>query len=223
MTSRDSGATKDFGGWGSPPRPRRRQARRRMLVVTLAGLLGAGTAAAVSFAVTGSGTARPNLSKRVAAEVPSAETVVDSISAIVATSAADRARVISAIDQVQNCSLNAGSGRSILESVINDRRTSVTELERMAAGRPPAVSAVMLDDLVTTLNAAISDDESYMSWMGDIAGGRASCGADPMSDPNFAAAKAESDRTNLDKQAFVDAWNPLAARYGKPAYQAGDF
>jgi hypothetical protein len=81
----------------------------------------------------------------------------------------------------------------------------------------------MINDLVTTLNASISDDESYMSWMGDIAGGHASCGGNPMSDPNFAAAKAESDRTNLDKVVFVEEWNPLAQRYGKPLYEPGDF
>ena len=42
-------------------------------------------------------------------------------------------------------------------------------------------------------------------------------------DPNFAAAKAESDRTNLDKETFVEEWNPLAQRYGKPTYQSSDF
>lgn len=145
------------------------------------------------------------------------------MSAIVAASAADRSRVIAAIEEVQSCTLSASQGQAVVESVINDRRTSVSQLEQLASARPVVVNTTLLNDLVTTLNASISDDLSYMSWMGDIAGGHAACGGNPLEDPNFAAAKDQSDRTNSYKQVFVQAWNPVAARYGKQTYQAQDF
>jgi len=142
------------------------------------------------------------------------------MSAIVAASAADRSRVIAAINEVQSCALAAAQGQAAVESVINDRRGAVAQLERSAAAGP---AAAVVNDLTTTLNASISDDVSYMSWMSDIAGGHATCGGNPMTDPNFAAAEAQSDRTNFDKEVFVEAWNPLAAKYGKPTYHAEDF
>ena len=222
MTSGASGAT-GFGGWGSPPRSRG-QARRRRAIAVLIGLtVCACVGAGVTFATLGAGSGRPRLSKGAAPDLASAQTTVDSISAIVAVSAADRTRVINAIEAVQACALTAASGQSTLETVINDRRTGVAQLQHIAAIRAPAISSSMINDLMTTLNASISDDESYMSWMGDVAGGRSTCGGNPMADPNFAAAKAESDRTNLDKETFVEEWNPLAQRYGKPTYQSSDF
>ena len=196
---------------------------RRAVAAGFALVLCGGVALAVSFTVGNTGKARPKLSEGSSAEKPSTRATVDSIATIVANSASDRSRVIAAIDEVQSCSLSASTGESTLQSVINDRRTSVARLDNFVAARDPGVSPLMLNDLLTTLNAAISDDVSYMSWMGDVASGHASCGTDPMSDPNFSAAKAESDRTNLDKQVFVDAWNPVAAKYGKPTYQAEDF
>jgi len=222
MTSGTRGATR-FGGWGSPPRSQG-QARRRRATAAMMGLLVcACIAAGVAFATLGGGPGRPRVSKGASPDLASAQTTVDTMSAIVAVSAADRTRVINVIDAVQSCALTASSGQSTLESVINDRRTGVAQLQHLAAIRTPGISSSMINDLVTTLNASISDDESYMSWMGDVAGGRSACGGNPMSDPNFAAAKAESDRTNLDKETFVEEWNPLAQSYGKPTYRSGDF
>ena len=180
-------------------------------------------AAGVAYAVVGTGQGRSRMAKGASPDLASAQTTVDSMSAIVAVSAADRTRVINAIDAVQSCDLTASSGQTVLESVINDRRTGVAQLQHLAATHAPGVSSSMISDLMTTLNASISDDESYMSWMDDIAAGRSACGGNPMSDPNFAAAKAESDRTNLDKQVFVEEWNQLAQGYGKPTYRPGDF
>lgn len=196
---------------------------RRIAVAGFTLLMCGCIAVAVSFATGHKGRARPKLSQGSSAQMPSTHAIVDSVATIVANSASDRSRVIVAIDQVQSCSLSPTSGESTLQSVINDRRTSVARLDGLVASRATGVSPLMLNDLLTTLNAAISDDVSYMSWMGDIASGHASCATDPMSDPNFAAAKAESDRTNVDKQVFVDAWNPMAAKYGKPTYHAEDF
>jgi len=115
--------------------------------------------------------------------------------------------------------------------VIADRRSAVAQLDRFAASKPSQpgaeadaqTSIPVVNYLMTTLNASISDDVSYASWMADIAGGHAACGANPMADQNFAAAKEQSDRTNADKDAFVAAWNPLAVKYGKPTYRAEDF
>ena len=212
-----------FGGWGSPPRSRGQARRRRATALTIGIMVCAGIAAVAAFTALGTGPGRPRASKGASPDLASAQTTVDSISAIVAVSAADRTRVINAIDAVQSCALTASSGQSTIESVINDRRTGVAQLQHIAATRAPTISSSMINDLVTTLNASISDDESYMSWMGDVAGGRSTCGGNPMTDPNFAAAKAESDRTNLDKETFVEEWNPLAQRYGKPTYQSSDF
>lgn len=222
MTPRARGAG-TFGGWGAPPRSRGGALRRRAGASAIVVAVCACIATAIAYLVLGGGGRHTGVARGAPPGPASAQTTIDSISAIVATSAADRRRVIAAIDAVQSCSLSASDGASTLESVVNDRRMGVSELVRLAAVRPKGINSLMIGDLMTTLNAAISDDESYMSWMGDIAGGHATCGADPMSDPNFAAAKTQSDRTDADKQAFVEEWNPLAQRYQKPTYQSRDF
>ena len=234
MTSRgysatETGETETYGGWGPAPQgpagplPGRAGKRRIPLRGALAAcalLVCAGVAAAVLLAVPG-GSHRQG-SPGSPSDAVSVRQSVTQLASTVAQSATDRSRVIAAIDGVQNCSLQPAAGQSALESVIADRRRSVTGLQRIAAGRIPATSPAA-DDLMTTLNAAISDDVSYLSWMSDIAGGHASCGGDPAADPNFAAAQAESARTNADKQQFVSLWNPLAARYRQPTYKASDF
>lgn len=221
MTARE-GPSAAFGGWGSPPGSRAQARRRR--VATATGLVACLVVlAAAVHVLSGGGPGHPKPQRASSPDLASAQTTVDSMSAIVAVSAADRTRVIELIDAVQSCATPASSGESGLAAVISDRRAGVAQLDRLAAGPAPGVDNALINDLVTTLDASISDDESYMSWMGDIAGGRAVCGGNPMSDPNFAAAKTESDRTNVDKQAFVADWDPLALRYGKPTYRAGDF
>lgn len=196
--------------------------RRRRLAALVVSVACLGAAGGIAAAVLDSGTGS---GRRHTASPPpdQARRTVDSMSAIVAASAADRSRVIAAIDEVQSCTLSASQGQAVVESVVNDRRASVSQLERLSSARPDAVSTALVNDLVATLDASISDDLSYMSWMADIAGGHAACGANPMSDPNFAAAKDQSDRTNSYKQIFVQGWNPVASRYGKQTYQAQDF
>lgn len=231
MTSAEPASSRTFGAWGSPAGasrpPRRRRSLRAVALMAAAACLVA--VAAVAIGLADRGASGPPHAR--GSHPDRTRSTIESISTIVAATATDRSRVITAIDGVQSCSLPAAQGEDVIESVIADRRSAVARLERFAASRPAQVGAEagaqtnipVVNDLVTTLNASISDDVSYASWMGDIAGGHTTCGADPMTDPNFAAAKAQSDRTNSDKDAFVAAWNPLAVKYGKPTYAAGDF
>jgi hypothetical protein len=223
MTSRGSRAAEPFGGWGPPPRPSRlsHAAPAGAAVVVLAG------AVVATLLLTGSngGHKRGTPPSQPSTPVTAARTVAE-VSALVAQSAADRTSVIAAIDGVQNCSLGVQQGEDTVEAVINDRRQAVMQLTRMAGTRQLdrlANGAALVSELTTTLNAAISDDESYMSWMGDVATGHAQCGGDPMADPNFAAAQAQSTRTNIDKEAFVRDWNSLASQFGQATYRAQDF
>ena len=223
-----AGTPETYGGWGPAPQGPPGQAprpgpKRRIpfaAVVAACGLLAGGAiAAAILLAVPG-GTHRHGSPASRGGTV-SLQQSVSALAATVAASASDRSRVIAAIDGVQNCSLQPVAGESAVESVITDRRRSVARLQRIAAEKAP--TSLVADDLMTTLNAAISDDLSYMSWMEDIASGHATCGGNPAGDPNFAAAQAQSGRTNADKQQFVALWNPLASRFGQPTYTADDF
>jgi len=153
---------------------------------------------------------------------PSVRARVALMSSILARSSSDRTRVITAIDGVQNCTIAPSQGQSTVETVIADRKATVGQLQQIDTRGLPAGTS-LISELTTTLNAAISDDVSYMSWMADIANGHATCGGNPMSDPNFAAAQAQSNRTNDDKSAFVQIWDQLARTYGQPTYGTGDF
>ena len=234
MTSRGYSATgtsapETYGGWGPAPEgpqgppPRRGQKRRITFAAVAAacGLLACGAITAAILLTASGGPHRNSSPPSSAGTVPVQQSVAE-LASIVAASASDRSRVISAIDRVQNCSLQPVAGEAAIQSVVADRRRSVSRLQSIATAKA-ATTSPLADDLMTTLNAAISDDLSYTSWMEDIASGHATCGGDPANDPNFAAAQAQSGRTNADKQQFVSLWNPLAARYGQPTYRADDF
>jgi len=223
MASPGYTATQTYGAWGPPPSGTRPPRRTRALAgAGLAILACGGIAAAVLLPTPGAAHRSAPATVPNRADPAGVRRAVIAVSAIVARSAADRTRVINAIDGVQSCTVVATEAESSVQSVIDDRRQALASLGRFAGVRVQVVTS-LVSELTTTLNASISDDESYMSWMSDVASGHASCAGNPASDPNFAAAQAESSRTNTDKAQFVGTWNSLAPRYGQQTYRAEDF
>jgi hypothetical protein len=154
----------------------------------------------------------------------SSRATLNAVNAIIDETGAGRERLIAAIDAVQACSMTPSDGESAVGQVVTEREQGLGDLNRLdkVESTPPPDRSV-IQSLTAVLNDSVQADRAYMAWMGDIAGGGVTCGANPMSDPNFAAGQTFSIKADGDKQVFVEAWNPLAGQHGLATYQPQDF
>ncbi|MHB8681383.1 MAG: hypothetical protein ACYDA2_04720 [Acidimicrobiales bacterium] len=109
--------------------------------------------------------------------------------------------------------------------------TAIGDLQRSASARQDLVSELGTLDVaslpgggsaVSTLQRAWRDsaasDAAYAQWGQDEAAH--GCTADDHGDPSFQAAQAPDEQATAAKDEFVRLWNPIAARYGLPSWQA---
>jgi hypothetical protein len=105
-----------------------------------------------------------------------------------------------------------------LQQAINTRQHILTGLAALSPAGLPHGSQ-LISALTTAMQDSISADQDYQQWMNSSG----TCGADPASDPNYAAGQQESVPATAAKNAFLNIWNPMAARYGQQTYSSTDF
>ena len=140
---------------------------------------------------------------------PSASGQAEAVSTLLASSAATRTALHDAVRQAGACT-NLSGAVSQLQNVVNRR---LTESRRAAALFTAALpnGAALKSDLIAALNTSLSSDRAYLTW----ARQRRERGCTPASQSSaYSAAVSASRRADAAKQAFVRAWNPIAARYG---------
>jgi hypothetical protein len=69
---------------------------------------------------------------------------------------------------------------------------------------------------------SITADQDYQDWMAGFASS-GTCGANPASDPSYAAGQQASVPATAAKKAFLNIWNPMAPSYGQKTYSSTDF
>lgn len=168
-----------------------------------------------------SGLARASGSLAASAAPSASATVTErqaatSVARLLARSGSDRTAIISAVNDVSACGPNLAGDPKVFEQAASSRQSLLRDLASMP-GRG-ALPRALITDLTGAWQASTAADNDFARWAKDeIAKG---CVPNDAGDPGFQAAATPDSEASTDKNAFVAQWNPLAARYGLPQYQA---
>jgi len=131
------------------------------------------------------------------------------LSALLTSSVATRTALHSAVTQVGGCTHLSGAV-SQLQAVVNRRAGEYGRASALSTGALPG-GAQVKSKLMTALGSSLTADRDYLSWARQQLSG----GCTPTSQSSaYNAAFNASRRADAAKQAFVQVWNPVAARYG---------
>jgi serine/threonine protein kinase len=155
----------------------------------------------------------PSLSSPSAASPPSAPVTAAqqaaAMSALLTSSAAARTALHNAVTQVGTCT-NLSGAVSQLQAVANQRAGQYGRASALPTAALPG-GAQVKSKLLAALGSSLTADRDYLSWARQQLTG----GCTPSSQSSaYNAAFSASQRADAAKQAFVQVWNPVAARYG---------
>jgi len=153
---------------------------------------------------------------------PSGAAAMATLGSYLARSASVRSTIQTAIDGVRQCSQGPSSGEATLQHAIDTRQDILNALPTLSVSGLPN-GTQLVSTLTTTMQDSIAADKDYQSWMKDFADSGSPCGSDPSQDPHYAAAVNVSGAATTAKNAFVAIWDPMAPRYGQPAYSNTGF
>lgn len=140
------------------------------------------------------------------------------IAALVAKSGTARAKVIEAVNGVTACSLDPSAGEDAMTTAGGIRQQVLDDIGRLPTGLPEAGAVVPA--LQQAMQESIAANQAFEAWMHFV--DDQGCDGHAPTNSDFAAANAASGRATAAKQAFVAAWNPVAARFGLPAVTERD-
>jgi Protein kinase domain len=128
---------------------------------------------------------------------------------LLASSADARTALHQAVRQVASCA-NLGGAVSQLQNVVNQRTSEYRRASALTVSALPG-GATVKSALMTALSRSLKADQDYLTWARQQKAG----GCIPSSQSaTYNAAFSTSQRADEAKAAFVQVWNPLAARYG---------
>ncbi len=131
------------------------------------------------------------------------------LSTLLTSSGAARTALHNAVNQVGSCT-NLSGAVSQLQSVVNQRAGQYGRASALPASALPDGPQVR-SKLMAALGSSLTADRDYLSWARQQLAG----GCTPTSQSSaYHSAVSASQRADAAKQAFVEVWNPVAARYG---------
>jgi DNA-binding SARP family transcriptional activator len=192
------------GAIGAAPRQ-----RSALLAVALVLALAA-AAAATAFALTRGGSSSGDRNSGLAAFVVKLE-------GFLTQSRDGRREVAAAIGGAARCKLARDVAIARLNGVQRNRQSLLQQVAALSV--PPRDEAVRASDLLQqAIYASISADRHYSDWLR----ARKDC-APPDGNPDIRAAHVADLQATRAKQSFVAAFDPLARRFGKRVWTAGEF
>ena len=155
----------------------------------------------------------PALSSPSAASSPTAPVTASQQAAVLkellTSSAAARTALHNAVTQVGACT-NLPGAVSQFQAVVNRRAGQYDRASTLPTAALPDGTQVK-SKLLAALGSSLTADRDYLSWARQQLTG----GCTPTSQSSaYNAAFIASQRADAAKQAFVQVWNPVAARYG---------
>jgi tRNA A-37 threonylcarbamoyl transferase component Bud32 len=206
-----------------PDQPRRMSGGMRLVLAAAAAVVIA-AAVVVGLALTSGGSApaaRPQASSPASSPPPSpsAATVAArqaaAVNQLLGTSGATRKSLQGAVSDAGHCT-NLPSAVSRIQSVVNQRDTEYHRALKLTTAALPHGTAVK-SNLTAALRGSLTADRAYLTW----AKQQLANGCVPTSQSSaYSAATAAGAQADAAKQAFVQVWNPVAARYGVPRTSA---
>jgi hypothetical protein len=139
------------------------------------------------------------------------------VASLLTSSAATRRSLEGAVADVRNCS-SLASATSQIQAVASQRNAEYRRAKALAMGGLANGTAVK-SDLLAALRASLDADRDYLTW----ARRQLRSGCRPASrSPAYNNAVSADGQAGSAKATFVQAWNPVAAKYGDPQESPGD-
>jgi hypothetical protein len=139
------------------------------------------------------------------------------VNSLLASSADTRTTLVGAIGQVRSCGRMFAAIAQI-RTVVNRRSTEASHASALSTSALPH-GAIMKSDLLAALRSSLDADRDYLIW----ARHQANFGCTPTAHAAVYQAALQADsQADRAKTVFVQAWNPIAARYGVPRKSPGD-
>ena len=216
-------------GWGDPdPEPSARRIRPRGPVLAVGAAVVVAAAVVSGVALSGrsapahpaaatpspaASSPSPSAASPSATSSPSgpapASQQAAALAALLTSSGAARTALHNAVNQVGSCT-NLSGAVSQLQAVVNQRAGQYGRASALPASALPDGPQVK-SKLMAALGSSLTADRDYLSWARQqLAGGCTPTSRSSAYDAAFSA----SQRADAAKQAFVQVWNPVAARYG---------
>ena len=220
------GATGEPGGTGPGPSEPRRRALRPALVVAAGAAVIIAAVAGVALSKRSAPAPAPSTASSPADRSPSpspasvsatsspsgpalAAQQAAALSTLLTSSAAARTALHQAVTQVGACA-NLPGAVSTLQDVVNQRSGEYGRASALATSALPGGARVK-SALVAALASSLKADQDFLAWARQQQSG----GCTPASQSGaYNAAFSASQQADAAKQAFVQVWNPVAARYG---------
>jgi serine/threonine protein kinase len=131
------------------------------------------------------------------------------LSTLLTSSAVARTALHDAVRQVDACT-NLANAVSQLQGVVNQRAGEYSRASSLPTSALPDGEAVK-SELTGALSSSLKADRDYLTWAQQQQAG----GCTPSNQSSaYNAAFNASQLANTAKEAFVQVWNPVAARYG---------
>jgi hypothetical protein len=176
------------------------------------GALGATAAPTTSAATaTGAGTGAPT------PQSPQAKAAATALSALLAQSGGDRADVGAAVVSVETCGKTLPQAAAVFARADANRQALLTKLA--ALPNRSALPTAMVATLTGAWQASQKVDADLTKWAQAEA---AHCVKPTTKNANYTATIPFDSQATNDKDAFVQAWNPIAQADGLPTRQSGD-
>ena len=209
------------------PDLRRSSRRRGLITLILAAAAAAATAVVIGIAAPGrsapgrSAPDTPAASRPAATSAPaptpspapSASALASGQAAAVGnlldSSAATRTALHGAVDEVLDC-MNLSSAASQIQNAVTQRGTQYNQASALSASALPDGAAVK-SDLIAALRISLDADKNYLTWARQQL--NLGCTA-PAQSSAYSAAYSADQLADAAKEAFVQVWDPVAAKYG---------
>jgi serine/threonine protein kinase len=131
------------------------------------------------------------------------------LSTLLTSSAAARTALHDAVTQVRACT-HLARAASQLQGVVNQRVGEYSQASALPTSALPD-GAALKSELIGALSSSLKADRDYLTWARQQLAGR--CTPSDQSSA-YKAANGASLVANAAKAAFVQVWNPVAAKYG---------
>jgi hypothetical protein len=197
--------------------------KKLMFVVAAVAVVIVGIIAGISLSGGSSPSTPTASSSQAASPNPSASTgtlasrQARAVASLLTSSAATRRSLEGAVADVRNCS-SLASATSQIQAVASQRNAEYRRAKALAMGGL-ANGAVVKSDLLAALRASLDADRDYLTW----ARRQLHSGCRPASrSPAYNNAVSADGQAGSAKATFVQAWNPVAAKYGDPQESPGD-
>jgi len=215
----ESVGTADRPGRLYPRQPRPHPSRTRLiLAVAAAAIVVVAVVVGMSLSKgSAPGASAPRTASSAPASSVAASRQAAAVNHLLGSSAATRNALIGAIRKAHNCAHLPTAVRQI-QAVVNRRSA---EFNHATAVSTAALSngATVRSDLLAALRHSLDADRDYLTW----AQQRLSSGCTPAARSSAYRAALNADgQADAAKAAFVQVWNPVAARYGLPRKSPGD-